>query len=137
VEGSKSHAGGEAQALEFLFRLPGESETRPHRSSGAYRQQGTLSTRRTGFARVEGHVCARVETTVTLELTPAAGDDSGKGKMIGRVVGYFAIDAGRFLRVDAAFSFAYHTRQKYSKPEEGDRWNVGTTESHTWLKVRS
>lgn len=142
IEQSKTLSGGDAQALEFLFALPGrelrsgETFERPYRTYGTYRQTGTLSTKLTGFARVDRYRCARLETEFAMTLAPAATDGSGTGKMRGHGVAYLAIPEGCFVRIDAAVSFAYATRQKSTKPDRGDLWNVGTTESHTLIRAR-
>ncbi len=95
-----------------------------------------MTTTLTGFARVERYRCARLETEFEMKLAPSATDGSGAGKMRGRVVAYFAVPEGCFVRIDAAVSFAYATRQKSSKPDRGEIWNVGTTESHTLIRAR-
>jgi hypothetical protein len=140
VAESKSHSGGEAEGLEFLFELPrgelrpGSRTERPHRSVGTYRITGTVATTLTGYARVERWTCARLVTEFSLVMGPPLDDGNGAGSMIGKIVAYFG--DGRFVRVDGAISFVWHTRQHYRNPGERPRWNVGTLESHTLLQAR-
>lgn len=142
VRDAKSHSGGDAQAVEFLFPLPdrplraGERTSRPYRAGGTYLQTGTVTVTLAAFVRSQGTFCARLDTDFAIDLAPASGDGSGLGKMRARTVAYFDVAARRFIRSDAAVSFVYHTRGRVSREGGGDLWSVGTIESHTLLRAR-
>jgi len=89
---------------------------------------GRVRTRRTGYFKVDGRECARLESE--FEYAPTL--PSGKTLLRGRSVGYFSLRERRFLRAEAAVAQAIRTR---NRTEQGV-WVLRSTDLEAVTRIR-
>ena len=129
--------------LDLLFALPGkplapgDRDTREvHRAGGRndFQYHGKLTISHAGRRKVGRSECVKLLSEVEIELTPPA---DGKGRMRGRIAGYFDPETRRFAKVEAVFSMAAHTRTLLRPKDEkiGPFWNIGKLRSDTKITL--
>jgi hypothetical protein len=129
--------------LDLLFALPGKPlapgdrdsrEVHVARGQNDFQYHGKLTISHAGRRKVGRSECVKLLSEVEIELTPPA---EGRGRMRGRIAGYFDPEARRFARVEAAFSLAAHTRAllRPKDPKIAPFWNLGGMRSDTRITL--